>query len=69
MQLGAFERDTALLFCSVLRARTQKRDECLQVRVCNGIGPSAFDHKDYVRPHRQHLISHKLETETKTTKH
>jgi hypothetical protein len=56
----------ALLFLSGACARTQRRDERSQVRERSGIGGSAFDHKDCVRPHCRHLIFQKPETETKT---
>jgi hypothetical protein len=48
---GAFDRSTALRLCQRGCARTQTRDELARRRARSGIGGSAFDRKDCVRPH------------------
>jgi hypothetical protein len=49
------------------RARTQRRDGRSQLRERPGIGGSAFDRKNYVRPHCRRLIFQNR-TETKKNK-
>jgi hypothetical protein len=44
-------RSTAEENCQRGCARTQTRDELARRRARSGIGGSAFDRKDYVRPH------------------
>jgi hypothetical protein len=59
-------RSNATLHCVFVRgacARTQTRDERSQLRERSGIGGSAFDRKNCVRPHCRRLKFPETETE------